>query len=181
LRRAIVVGVDHFLQNIEALCTTPDGKVSEARQKAALKARLEELISIHDPQLIAEEEKPGAASLGKELADAHRIKYCTVTMPWDERAKVGIAKDYNNTRETRRAAYEKFEAYMFDQIQKNRGDAERVLVICGSYHMERLAKRFHEAGDKAWAEDTYHAAWYEGRPMEDGKGIIGHDKDRPDV
>jgi hypothetical protein len=58
--RVTVIDVDHFLQNLESLCMTPAGKESEARQKAALNARLVELISQHRPQLIDEEEKPGA-------------------------------------------------------------------------------------------------------------------------
>ena len=70
---------------------------------------------------------------------------------------------------------------MFERIQKNRGNVTRVLVICGSDHMERLAKRFYIAGEKVWAEDTYHAPWYLGRPMEGPEGVGGYDKERPDV
>jgi hypothetical protein len=181
MRRVVIVGVDHFLQNLEPLCVTPEGKRSEVRQKAALKARLEEMISYHRPQLIGEEEKPRVGSVGKELADAHNLKYCTLTMPWEAREKAGIARDYRTTRQTKRAAYETFESFMFDRIRQNRGDSTSILVICGSDHMERLAKRFHMAGDKTWAEDTYYASWYEGRPKESGGEVLGYDKDRPDV
>jgi hypothetical protein len=176
-----VVGVDHFLQNLESLCNTPPGKQSEAQQKAALKERLVELISQCRPQLIGEEEKPGAGSIGKQLADAHGIKYCTLTMPWEERDKVGVSKVYNNTRSTRRAAYEIFESFMFDQIQKNRGDVSAILVICGSYHVERLAKLFSNAGDEVQWGDTYYATWYLGRPEETENELVGYDKERPDV
>lgn len=181
MSRVVIVGVDHFLQNLEPLCVTPEGKQSEVRQKAALKARLGELISYHRPQLIGEEEKPGVGSVGKELADAHGLKYCTLTMPWEAREKSGIAKDYRTTRQTKRAAYEIFESFMFDRIHQNRGDSTSILVICGSDHMERLAKRVYMAGDKTWAEDTYYASWYEGRPKESAEGVLGYDKDRPDV
>jgi hypothetical protein len=67
-------------------------------------------------------------------------------------------KVYNNTRSTRRAAYEIFESFMFDQIQKNRCDVSAILVICGSYHVERLAKLFSKAGDEVQWEDTYYAS-----------------------
>ena len=177
----IVVGVDHFLQNLENVCVTPEGHESEALQRAALKARLEELILQHRPQLIGEEEKPGTDSIGKLLANAHRLNYCTLTMPWEERHKFGINKDYNNTRETRRAAYEVFESFMFEQIQNARGDATCILVICGSYHAERLATLLTKAGLDADFEDTYYADWYRGRPMEDAERIIGFDKERPMV
>jgi hypothetical protein len=55
MSKILVIGVDHFLQNVESVCMTPTGKDWEAKQKAALRARLEELISKCNPQLIAEE------------------------------------------------------------------------------------------------------------------------------
>jgi hypothetical protein len=181
LSKVVVVGVHHYLQNLEVRCETPDGRESEARQKAALKARLEDLISRHQPQLIGEEEKPGAACIGKELADAHGLKYCPLSMPRGERHKAGISEDYSNTPETRRAAYEMFESFMFEQIQKNRGDAASILVICGSYHMERLAKRFFVARDEVWAMDTYYELWFEGWPIESQGRVFQYDKERHDV
>lgn len=181
MTRVVIVGVDHFVQNLEPLCVTPEGKRSEARQRAALKARLEELISYHRPQLIGEEEKPGVGSVGKELADAHGLKYCTLTMPWEAREKAGIANHYRTARQTKRAAYEIFESFMFDRIHQNRGDSTSILVICGSDHMERLAKRFYMTGDETLAEDTYYAPWYEGRPKESAERVVGYNKDRPDV
>lgn len=181
MSRIVVVGVHHRLQNHEVICKTPDGKESEAQQKAALKARLEELISFHQPQLIGEEEKPGVGSVGKELADAHGLKYCPLSMSWEEREKAGIARNYHTRRETRRAGYEIREGFMFEQIQKNRGDATSVLVICGSDHMERLGKRFHMVRDQVWTEDTYYAPWFKGIPKEDSEGIVGYDEERPDV
>lgn len=178
---AIVVGVDHFLQNLDSVYLTSAGKESAAEQRAALRTRLEELISQNRPQLIAEEENPRERSIGKLLAEAHKLKYCTLTMPWEERYKVGIAEGYNNTRESRRASYELFESFMFEQIVKNRGDATSILVICGSYHAERLATLLANAGQSACAEDTYYASWYRGRPIETAEGVVGFNKDRPDV
>ena len=178
LSRIVVAGVRHFLQNHEDICTTPSGRKSVAQQKAACKARLEELIASHRPQLIGEEEKPGVGSVGKELADAHGLKYCPLSLPVEAREKAGVAKDYYIRRETRRAAYEIFESFMFDRIQQNRKDSTSILVICGSYHMERLAERFRAVGDEALTEDTYDAPWYKGVPIE---GIVRFDKARPDV
>lgn len=181
LSKVVVVGVHHYLQNCEVRCETPDGRKSEARQKVALKAMLEELISSHKPQLIGEEEKLDVRGIGKELADAHALKYCAISMPKEARQKAGISEDYNNSPQTRRAAYEVFESFMFEQIQKNRGDAESILVICGSYHVERLAKRFFESRDKAWAIDTYYEPWFEGWPIERQGRVVEYDKKRFDV
>lgn len=181
VNKVIVVGVDHFVQNLKTVCITTDGKASEAHQRASLKGRLEELIAQHKPQLIAEEEKPGEPCIGKQLADTYLLGYCTLTMLPEEREKVGIRKDYFNSRETRRATYEIFEAFMYDQIHKSRGSATVILVICGSDHLERLANRFIKSGDVVCSEDTYYAKWYRGRPIESDGQLIGFDKERPEI
>lgn len=174
----IVVGVDHRVQNFEPTCLTPEGKESAVEQRAALRARLEELILQHQPQLIGEEEEPGVGSIGKVLADAHGLKYCTLSMPVEARLKVGIDKDYRKTLETCRAAYEVFESFMFEQIQSSRGDATSILAICGSDHAERLASLFAKAGLNADVEDTYYATWYRGWPIEEEAKVIRFDKER---
>jgi hypothetical protein len=111
--KILVIGVDHFLQNIEGVCETPTGRDSEAQQKVALRARLEELISMHQPQLIAEEAKLDQDCVGKQIADSHGCKYCNLTMPWEDRSKAGVAKDYDDRPKTRRIAYKIFESFMF--------------------------------------------------------------------
>src|ERR1700722_16323345 len=131
MSKVLIVGVDHFLQNIESYCTTQDGRESEANQKQSLRARLEELVEKYHPQLIAEEAKLDADCLGKQIAKSHGLKYCNLTMSWEKRAKVGVGKDYDRKDETRQAAYSVFEEFMFEQVEKNRGDAEPILVACG--------------------------------------------------
>jgi hypothetical protein len=143
-----VIGVDHRIQNLEIVSKTSAGKESESRQRAALKARLDNLISEYRPQLIGEEEKPGAACIGKQFADAQSIRYQPLSMQTEERLKVGVQGDYRKTPASTRAAYEVFESYMFDQIQKNRGDATSILIICGCDHARRLADLFVNAKDE---------------------------------
>jgi hypothetical protein len=179
--KVIVIGVHHRIQNLEILSTTLAGKASESRQKEALKARLLELVSQHRPQLMGEEEKPGAACIGKQLSDAQGIRYCPLSMQKEERLRAGIPDDYYKTRETKRAVYKVFESYMFDQIQENRGDATSILIICGSDHGERLAKLFEKAGDEVQWEDTYFAEWFCGIPTESAGEMTGHDKKRPEI
>lgn len=175
----IVVGVDHRVQNFEPTCLTPEGKESVSKQRAALRARLEELILKHQPQLIGEEEKPGVGSIGKVLGDSHGLKYCTLSMPLEARRKVGIDGYYRTTLETCRAAYVVFESFMFEQIQNSRGDATTILAICGSDHAERLALLFAKAGFNTEVEDTYYATWYLGWPIEEAEKVVRFDKDRP--
>jgi hypothetical protein len=66
---------------------------------------------------------------------------------------------------------------MFEQIQKNRGSSDSILVICGSYHVDGLEKLFRTAGDDVQTEDTYHATWYRGLPEESSGEVIGFYKE----
>lgn len=176
--RILIVGVDHLVQNFEPDCESPEGKKALAEQRAALRARLEELISKHQPQLIGEEEKPGVGSIGKVLADAHGLKYCKLSMPSEERRKFGIDNSYRSTMAGVLAAYEVFENFMFQQIQNSRGDATSILVICGSDHAKRLATVLDKGGLSVEVEDTYYAKWYRGRPIEEAGKFIRFDKER---
>ena len=41
---------------------------------------------------------------------------------------------------------------MFDRIQENAGDADRIIVICGIIHSEKLSERFRETGAQVEVE-----------------------------
>lgn len=180
MSKVVVVGVDHFLQNVESLCITPEGKSWEEKQKGALSARLEALIFEHKVQLVAEEAKLDRDCVGKQLADAQGCRYCNLTMPWEERAKQGIGKDYDTTAETREAAYRVFERFMFDVVQEARQGAASILIICGSFHLKNVAELFANAGDEVLTEDTAQAGWYRGRPMESAGAVTGFYKEAYD-
>lgn len=172
----VIVAADHFLQNLESTCLTIEGKEWELRQKELLKARLEALIAEHKVQLIAEEARLDRDCLGKQLADAHRCKYCNLTMPWEERRKHGVEEDYEETPETRELAYKVFEGFMFETVQRCREGATRILIICGSTHMKNVARLFESAEDGVLTEDTTQAEWYRGRPIESAAGVTGFDR-----
>ena len=44
------------------------------------------------------------------------------------------------------------EQFMFDRIQENAGDADRIIVICGIIHSEKLSERFRETGAQVEVE-----------------------------
>jgi len=143
----------------------------------ALRAWLEDLISSPRPQLIAEEAKLDRECLGNRLAADLGCKYCNITMPWVERAKHGITSDYDRSPETRKSAYAIFEAFMFQEIQKIRGETANILIICGSYHVNGLAKLFSAAGDDVETKDIFEMEWYRGRPIENSAGVTGFYKE----
>ena len=177
MSQVVIVGVDHFLQNLDAVCLTSSGREAEAAQKNALRSRLEELISTHGLELLAEEAKLDRDCIGKQIADSHRCNHCNLTMSWDDRSKLGVSRDYDETPESRVAAYRIFEKYMFEEIQRKRGNAGSILVICGSYHLPGLEKSFRDAGDDVYPEDTYDAEWYRGKPIESPGEAIRFYKD----
>jgi hypothetical protein len=116
--------------------------------------------------------------MGKQIADSHGCEYYNLTMPWEDRFKAGIAERYDERPETRNMAYSIFERFMFERVQKSRGSANLILVICGSYHLAGLATLFQAAGDDVETEDTYDAEWYRGIPLESDCEVEGFHKER---
>jgi|ERR1700682_897394 hypothetical protein len=162
MSRILVVGVDHFIQNLRSRCQTGEDKGNENKQREALKSRLEDLIVSREVQLVAEEATPDGACLGKLLSAAHACKYCDLTMRPEERERRGIKDDYNVSVESRRVAYRTFEEYMFEVVQRSRQKATSILIICGSYHAKNVAQLFLNVGDEVMVEDTTSAPWYRG-------------------
>ena len=173
MSKVVVVGVDHFLQNLNSVCETAEGRASEDTQKLALKSVLQNLIREHTTELIAEEAKLAADCLGKILADEYGCKYCNLTMPWEKRHQHGIGKDYHRAQETRQKAYRVFEEFMFETVQRNRSGLKSILVICGLFHINNLARLFGNETDEVLVESTARSDWYRGRPMESDGKVIG--------
>jgi hypothetical protein len=87
-------------------------------------------------------------------------------MPRDERERRNIPLDYTDAgakyTDAERARWDaKREDYMFQQVQLNRGNAQKILVICGSNHMSALAALFHQVGDIVTPEDVTKAPWFD--------------------
>src|ERR1700691_1133079 len=97
-----IFGVNHFLQWIDPMCLSAAGLAVEAEQKAALRAVLNEIITVNQVDLVAEEERPGVSNLGAAIAEERSLNYVELTMPVAERERRGIdTQTYERRPETK--------------------------------------------------------------------------------
>jgi hypothetical protein len=173
-----IVGLDHFLQNLETKCLTDAGKKDEIAQKTELTKFLNGIIQNSRIRLVAEEGKLDRPCLGSVLAKQNGAAHIDITMPIPEREKHGIrTPDYDRNEDSRRAAYRVFEQYMFEKVrEKNLHDS--ALVMVGRRHLPGLTALFKAAGCAVRACDLNDYEWYLGIPKEGAEGVLGHEREQ---
>jgi hypothetical protein len=170
-----IVGLDHFLQNLDAKCVTAAGKVEEITQKNKLAEFLNGIIQSNQVHLVAEEGKLDQPCLGSVLARQNGADHIDITMPISERERHGIrTPDYDWTDATRKGAYQVFERYMFERVREKHDGDTAALVMVGRRHLPGLTTLFRAAGCWVKAYDINDCGWYLGVPEEDADGVLGH-------
>ena len=176
LRTVHIVGLDHFLQNVQDGCLTEAGKKEESQQKADLANFLRKIIKENGVELIAEEGKLDRPCLGSVLAKERNTGHIDITMPIVEREKHGVkTPDYDKQESTRKAAYKLFEQYMFESVQAQPGRV--ILVMVGRRHLDGLRTLFASAECEVKAYDINDCGWYLGIPQEGAEGVVGHTRE----
>jgi hypothetical protein len=168
-----LVGLDHFLQNEEAFCSTAAGIESERQQKQHFETFLRNLIQQNEVDLIAEEGTFEPSCLGCRLARELKLKYAAITMPQSERDRLGILNNYEDQEDTLAAAIRAFEDYMLEQVAAHE-DAKGILLLCGRLHLDPLQRGLAERGHEVRPYDVTDYEWFQGRPMEDNGGVVGY-------
>lgn len=169
-----IVGLDHFLQSLEMGCLTDAGKNEEILQKNELTKFLNEIFQRNRVRLVAEEGKLDRPCLGSVLATQNGAVHIDITMPISERERHGIrTPDYDRSEDTRKAAYQVFEQYMFERVrEKHARDA--ALMMVGRRHLPGLTTLFKAAGCAVKTYDINDCGWYLGIPKEGAEGVVGH-------
>jgi hypothetical protein len=169
-----IIGLDHFLQNLETKCLTEAGKVEEIRQKKELSEFLSRIIQQNRVRLVAEEGKLDRPCLGSVLARQNGAQHVDVTMPISERERHGIqTPGYDRNEDTRKAAYQAFEQHMFDKVQETHAD-DAALMMVGRRHLRGLTALFQAAGCEVSTYDINDCGWYLGIPKEGADGVVGY-------
>jgi hypothetical protein len=115
-----IVGLDHFLQNLETRCLTEAGKNEESLQKDELSKFLNKIIQDNRVRLIAEEGKLDRPCLGSVLAKQNGAEHIDITMPISERERHGIqTPGYDRNENTRKAAYQPSSNTCLKEFRKN--------------------------------------------------------------
>jgi hypothetical protein len=176
VRRLLIVGnrVGHDIQRIVL-----DSSDKLKAQKQEFREMLRKRIDERHTQFIGEEasykwEGTTAQTLG--------VRWTNIDMPMDERERRGILEEQMQRRrvpsylgdQARTVLLEEGyqrdvgngwaelevrvpsdvirEQFMFDRVQENAGDADRIVVICGIIHSEKLAERFRDTGAQVEVE-----------------------------
>jgi hypothetical protein len=171
-----IVGLDHFLQNQQAFCLTAAGLESERQQKQQFERLLRDLLRDAHIDLIAEEATFDGSSLGCRLAQELRLRYVNITMPQDERDRLGLPIDYEDREESKLAALKAFERYMAEKVNEQH-EAQAIMVLCGRLHVDSLRDAFEASGHAVKTGDVADYEWFRGIPIEGEGGVIGHHRE----
>ncbi len=171
----IIIGLDHFLQNLDSVCSTPAGKESEKTQKDSLTELLERMTREKAVELVAEEAKLERECLGSIVARWHGCRHINITMPQPVRTALNIPENYQHNPKTEALAHRHFEQYMFEQVEQLCQSVKIILVMCGRIHLDAMARLFSGAAHSVETFDVRNAEWFRGLPMETANGeVIGH-------
>jgi len=163
----IVIGLDHFLQNLYHVALTDEGHQYEDEQKQRFATVLEEAITRNGVTLVCEECKLDTGSLGSRLAEKQGCRHVNLTMPQAEREKLKIPRNYEESPEERTRAVLCFEEYMAEVVQREANENDVVLLMVGDLHRDAMAARIAEFGAVTEVRGLRDFEWYEGPPAEE--------------
>jgi hypothetical protein len=163
----IIVGLDHFLQNLNQEALTEEGRRYEADQQQCFAEVLEETVTGNGVTLICEECKFKSESLGSAIAGKHNCRHVNITTPHDERERLGIPQDYENDPVQKARATRLFEEHMASAVQRETRDRDVVLLMVGDLHRNEMQRRMAEIGTVVEVRELRDFEWYEGPPVEE--------------
>jgi hypothetical protein len=163
----IVIGLDHFLQNVNYVALTDEGRRYESDQKRHFIAVLEEAITRNGVTLVCEECRFNAGSLGGQLAEKHGCRHVNVTMPHGERDKLNISPNYEELPHEKARVIALFEEYMAEGVRGEANENDVVLLMVGNIHRDAMATRMAESGAVIDVRGLDDFEWYEGPPAEE--------------
>lgn len=123
--------------------------------------RLNELAGSRQVRFITEEAEPGIITWASRLG----AKWENIDRQPAEREGREIPQNYagntNCSPEQRARWNAERERYMFGQIQRLVGDAQSLVVICGSEHRSPLADLLSRTGHSVSCEDVTQSDWFD--------------------
>ena len=164
----VIVGLDHFLQNLDQKGLTDEARRYEADQQHRFAEVLDEIITHNGVTLICEECKFDGESLGGVLAQKYKCRpRVNITTPKDERERLGIPEDYENDPVQKARAIRLFEEYMASVVRREARNGDVVLLMVGDEHRTEMQKRMAEIGSVLEVCGLRDFGWYEGPPAEE--------------
>jgi hypothetical protein len=166
LGRILIVGVNHQIQPAEILSWGSNGKPQkfEKEQKEQFASLLEGKIIENDVQVVFEEAMHGQETVTQRVCESANCRRVNIEMTPEERSARAIPAGYNENPEfpatDRERSNREREDYMAAKTITEPGEAESVIVICGSRHVQPLAERFRDAGHTVECIELEDQPWY---------------------
>jgi len=164
--RILIIGLNHQIQPTRIGSSSTSGALEafEQAQKEKFGALLSAKIAEHDVKFVGEEAKHGQETVTQRCCDLERCRYANIEMTPEERLARKIPPDYEEDESMPRSEKSRFhlerEEYMFHATMKEAQVADSIIVVCGSFHTQPLARRFREAGHTVEEADIRAESWY---------------------
>jgi|ERR1700722_20124145 len=153
-----IVAIDHELQ----LERDPSDPSDRKLQKDQLEALLKAEIPKREVRFIAEESKPGKATIASVLGSASipQIPWKNISMTDAERAAAGIAEALKNRPghpdyetmgiwiESRIPEDDVREDFFIEETIRGAGDAQSILMLLGDMHVDAVAAKIGKLGHR---------------------------------
>jgi hypothetical protein len=179
----LVLGVDHEIQRVDAWRSD--------EMKIAYRNLLTALVAKHGVQFICEEADPDYETVAAQLTLSLNLPFPwkSIDMPEEARSAAGIYEEQKkrvevtlpgtvNTHNAADGFYldlkngrHRFSArvasdavredYMVERAVEYAGEARSLMVLCGNFHVEELARRFRAHCDNVTTDALYKYDWYD--------------------
>jgi|SRR6266853_1975229 len=163
-----IVGTDHRQQRRapQILSTSEALLRIEREQKERYTQILQRYLAQPGRWFVGEEIEHDVPTFAMELARPPHT-YWNIDMSREQRNTAGIPLDYaeegGNDRYTAEQTgrwNQEREEFMFAEIQERRGDADRLLIICGAQHAEPIANLFRNRQELPEVIDLRTEPWF---------------------
>lgn len=164
--RFLIISANHQIQPAQILSMSTNGKLEafEREQKETFGSFVKSKILERGVQFIGEEARHGQETVIQRLCGLNNWVYANIEMTPEERTARNIPPGYNEDQSLPRTekarCHREREEYMLERILGKVGDAESILIICGSKHTGSLAERFRELGHSVETTDLQDENWY---------------------
>lgn len=156
-----IVGCNHGIQRVNP---RPLDASIALEQRGHFKNLIEGIIEGNKVQCIAEEWGLCEMTIAHTLAHARQIPWCNINTSPESLRELRIPIDYPNKEKYGtvqvRAWHALREQFMVQELGRERGAAQNVLVICGFEHMEPIFDSLSNVEPPIEKVDYRNSVWY---------------------
>jgi hypothetical protein len=139
-----VIGCNHGIQKSTEEDLLPFDDIAGIRtQRLHFTCLLDAIVTNSKIQFIGEEWGLPQSSAARVLADQKGISWANINTSLEDLNMMGVPRDYvhGHYDPAAKARWTELrEQFMFRRILESKGNAQQLMVICGSYHLKPMAQ-----------------------------------------